>query len=74
MPRLDNYLTIKQAAQFLGVSPNTLRNWGADGKIAVHRNPMNSYRLFKIDDLEKLLVEIERSGHSPVNTTPRTPK
>ena len=63
MPNLEDYKTIKEAAAFLGVAPNTLRNWGAEGKIAVHRNPMNGYRLFKITDLEKLLCEIERSGH-----------
>lgn len=67
MPRLDKYLTIKQAAAFLGVSPNTLRNWGADGKIAVHRNPMNGYRLFKIADLERLLDDVERSGQKQPN-------
>jgi MerR family transcriptional regulator, copper efflux regulator len=59
--KLDSYLTIKEAAIFLGVSPNTLRNWGRDGKLPMHRNPINGYRLFKIDDLEKLLCEIERS-------------
>ena len=28
MEKLDGYLRIKEAAEFLGVSPNTLRNWG----------------------------------------------
>ena len=65
MPKLDEYLTIKEAAAFLAVSPNTLRNWGASGKIPMHRNPMNGYRLFKIADLQKLLATIEKSGKSP---------
>jgi len=26
MPKLSTYLTIKEAAEYLGVSPNTLRN------------------------------------------------
>jgi MerR family transcriptional regulator, copper efflux regulator len=64
MPKLDHYMTIKQAAEFLGVSQNTLRNWGESGKIAEHRNPMNGYRLYKIVDLEKLLEAVERSGNS----------
>jgi len=59
--KLDAYLTIKEAAEFLGVSTNTLRNWGRDGKVPMHRNPINGYRLFKIDDLKKLLGEIEQS-------------
>ena len=33
MEKLDGYLRIKEAAEYLGVSPNTLRNWGRDGKI-----------------------------------------
>jgi DNA (cytosine-5)-methyltransferase 1 len=71
MPKLDEYMTIKQAAAFLAVSPNTLRNWGADGKIAVHRNPMNGYRLFKVSDLQKILDEIDRSGRSQQKTQTR---
>ncbi len=33
MPRLDEYLLIAQASEYLGVCPNTLRNWGNSGKI-----------------------------------------
>ena len=64
MPKLRDYMTIKQAAEFLGVAPNTLRNWGVSGKLRVHRNPLNGYRLFRIDDLEQLLTEVEKSGVS----------
>ena len=52
MTKLDSYLTIKEAAEYLGVSPNTLRNWGRDDKVPMHRNPINGYRLFKITDLD----------------------
>ena len=48
MTKLDSYLTIKEAAEYLGVSANTLRNWGRDNKLPMHRNPINGYRLFKI--------------------------
>lgn len=61
MERLDAYLTIREAADFLGVSPNTLRNWGRDGKVPMHRNPINGYRLFKRSDLEELLTQIAQS-------------
>lgn len=60
MEKLDAYLTIKEAAEYLGVSPNTLRNWGHDGKVPLHRNPINSYRLFKRSDLDALLRQIAR--------------
>ena len=61
MTKLDSYLTIKEAAEYLGVSPNTLRNWGRDDKVPMHRNPINGYRLFKIADLDKFLAQIETS-------------
>ena len=59
---LRDYLLIRDAASFLGVSEATLRNWDREGKIAAHRNPINGYRLFKKADLEALLNQVERSG------------
>ena len=58
MKRFDEYMRIKEAAEFLGVTPNTLRNWEKEDKIKVYRNPQNSYRLYKKEDLEQLLNEI----------------
>lgn len=68
MEKLDTYLTIKEAAEFLGVSLNTLRNWGRDGKVPMHRNPVNGYRLFKKSDLEQLLRETQQSRSKPSKT------
>ena len=65
MSKLADYLTIKDAAAYLGVAPNTLRNWGARGKITVHRNPMNGYRLFKIKDLDRLVNQVAKSASQP---------
>lgn len=62
MPKLDDYLRIKQAADYLGVCQNTLRNWEAVGKLPVHRHPLNNYRLFKLSDLNRLLKITEQSG------------
>ncbi len=56
------YITIKQAAKILGVSPLTLRNWDANGKLKAHRHPMNNYRVYKIEDLEKVINEIETNA------------
>ncbi|MEX0805829.1 MAG: helix-turn-helix domain-containing protein [Candidatus Binatia bacterium] len=55
MEKLDGYLRIKEAAEYLGVSPNTLRNWGRGGRISEHRHPVNNYRLYKVSDLDRLL-------------------
>ena len=73
MTKLDSYLTIKEAAEYLGVSANTLRNWGRDKKLPMHRNPINGYRLFKITDLDKLLATIEKSNRSK-SPSPRSRK
>ena len=56
--KLSDYLSISKAAIFLGVTPNTLRNWEKGNKISVYRNPQNSYRLYKKDDLQSLLNSI----------------
>ena len=53
------YITIKQASRILGVSPLTLRNWDNNGKLKAHRHPMNNYRVYKIEDLETVIREIE---------------
>ncbi len=57
------YITIKQASKILGVTPLTLRNWDKNGKLKAFRHPMNNYRVYKIEDLEKVIHEIEtRAG------------
>ena len=60
MAKLDSYLTVAEAAEYLGVSANTIRNWGRDGKIKEHRHPINNYRLFKVVDLERILKKVDQ--------------
>lgn len=59
MPK--QYLTVKEVARILGVSPLTVRNWDQKGRLVAYRNPMNNYRLYKIGDVEDLLKKIEQS-------------
>lgn len=54
MQQLACYLRISEAARYLGVPPNTLRNWVNAGKVAAIRHPLNGYRLFKRVDLDAL--------------------
>lgn len=56
------YITIKQASKILSVTPLTLRNWDKNGKLKAHRHPMNNYRVYKIEDLEKVIHEIETNA------------
>ena len=55
MNKFNEYLKITDAAKFLGVSGNTLINWEKEGKIKVYRHPINNYRYYKKEDLEKIL-------------------
>ncbi len=54
-------ITIKQAAKILGVTPLTLRNWDNSGKFEASRHSINNYRVYKLADIEKLVMEIEAS-------------
>ncbi len=59
MPK--QYLTVNEVAKILGVSPLTIRNWDQKGRLVAHRNPLNNYRLYKTEDVENLIKEIEQS-------------
>jgi len=63
---LPKLVTINQASKILGVTPLTLRNWDKSGKFPASRHPINNYRVYKLVDLEKLIMDIEESrGHRP---------
>ena len=55
----NQYITIKQASKILNVTTLTLRNWDKSGKLKAHRHPMNNYRVYKIEDLETVIRDIE---------------
>lgn len=59
--RLAEYVLTAEAAKILGVAQNTLRAWAEEGKIPVHRNPANGYRLFRREELEKFLETVAKS-------------
>lgn len=71
--KLSDYLRISDAAEYLGVSPNTLRNWERAGKIEAHRHPVNSYRLFKKEELDALLKQVQEPDE-PNQNRPRKSK
>jgi MerR family transcriptional regulator, copper efflux regulator len=56
---LAEYLTVKAAAEFLGVCASTLRNWDRSGKLKPRRHPMNKYRLYRRDELEAILRSVK---------------
>lgn len=60
---MDKYITIKDTAKILGVSKLTLRNWDKFGKLKAHRHPFNNYRVYKLEDIEKVIELIETSSY-----------
>lgn len=60
MKKVNEYMNIKEAAHFVGVTQNTLRNWEKEKKFTVLRHPLNNYRLYKKEDLEQFLTSIEQ--------------
>ncbi len=58
--KVSEYVMVAEAARVLGVSQGTVRTWAEDGKIPMHKNPANGYRLFKRKDLEAFLKQIEK--------------
>lgn len=59
--KLSEYVKTAEAAEILGVAQNTLRKWAKQDKIPMRRNPLNGYRLFRREDLERFLADLEKS-------------
>jgi excisionase family DNA binding protein len=68
MENLKVFLRISDAAEYLGVSPNTLRNWENAGKIAAHRHPVNGYRLFRREELDSVLQQVQQVNNESQKT------
>lgn len=70
---MDNrYVSIHDAARILKVSKLTLRNWDKSGKLKAYRHPINNYRLYLLEDIEKIINGI--SMESPTEKEMEKPK
>jgi len=71
----QGYVRVREAAALLGVSPNTIRNWGSKEKIPEYRHPVNNHRLFKRTDLQSIMDELEASLKTESrNRKPKRPR
>ena len=59
MSTKEIYFSVKEAAEILGVTPLTMRNWDKSGKFPAQRHPMNNYRVYRLSTLEKVIEDIE---------------
>lgn len=73
MDEREIYFSIKEAAEILGVSALTLRNWDKAGKFRAQRHPMNNYRVYKLSALKDIIKDIE-SGTNKSNAERRIKK
>lgn len=55
---MQDALTIGEVAEKLGVSTETLRRWDKMGKFPSQRNPINNYRYYSVEQVEKLVREM----------------
>ena len=53
------HLSIREAANLLGVSVATLRNWDRQGKLKPRRHPINGYRMYDRAEIVRLKEQIE---------------
>jgi excisionase family DNA binding protein len=49
-----HFMNVGQAAEYLGVSAASLRNWSDQGKVPVYRTP-GGQRRYRVTDLEKFI-------------------
>lgn len=68
MNKMSDYLRIKEAAAYLGVSRNTLRQWEKAKKIKAYRWPQNNWRGYKKEDLDQVLEQMANSCIYKSNT------
>ena len=61
----SEYLRIAEAAEYIGVTAQTLRRWDAAGKLRPVRRPGSRYRYYRRTDLEPLRLQYRRAALSP---------
>jgi DNA repair protein RadD len=52
-----DFLTVAEAAQYVGVSAATMRRWDHSGALRAVRRPGSRYRYYRIADLERFRLE-----------------
>jgi DNA repair protein RadD len=56
-----DFFTIKEAAEYLKMSPQTLRRWDEEGKLKSVRHPLSKYRYYRRSDLEPFRLDYQRA-------------
>lgn len=66
MSTQHEWISLRHAAEILGVHPATVRNWADKGEVASRRTP-GGHRRFKRSDLERIAEVHSSSAHGQTN-------
>jgi DNA-binding transcriptional MerR regulator len=58
----ERSITIKKAAEILGVNRETLRRWDIKGRFKAKRHPINRYRMYDLVSVRALQAKIQKGG------------
>lgn len=58
MYETKDYFEVKEAAELLGVSKQTIKKWEKKGVLSSTRHPVSRYRRYKREDIQNLLKHI----------------
>jgi site-specific DNA-methyltransferase (adenine-specific) len=77
---MKKYLSVSEAAEIIGVNPETLRRWDKNGKFKSIRHPINNYRVYPesqvLSFVEDIQLELEYKSKKESSVKPyfQTPK
>ena len=84
VPKLNEYLTVAEAAAYIGCSADTLRRWDRANKLPARRHPVTGFRLYLSHELDEFLREVcganrkmdagAKGGSKPAQARPRKRK
>jgi DNA repair protein RadD len=59
-----SYMQVTEAADYIGVSAQTLRRWDREGRLTAVRRPGSRYRYYRQADLEPFRLEYRRAAEA----------
>jgi excisionase family DNA binding protein len=62
MLKMNEYLKIKQASEFLGLGISKMLKMDRDGILVAHRMPGSKFRLYTKEQLEKFLNSVQANS------------
>ena len=63
------FIRVAEAAQYVGVSAQTLRRWDRDGRLPAVRRPGSRHRYYRLVDLEPFRLEYRRAESASGQTS-----